>query len=126
LEQLPDASAQRARRQLKYLKLIKGGAKVKRLKALFFLLPLLIMQTLPIRAWASEGLDVPEPLNRKVALEGLSGISLFFAKTYNDNLLLYALLCTLLMAAVGMAIALVTDVALKSLGMEVGKIEHKE
>jgi hypothetical protein len=40
--------------------------------------------------------------------------------------LLYAIYCTVLMAVVGIIIAYVTDIVLKSLGMEVHKIEHKE
>jgi hypothetical protein len=78
-----------------------------------------------------EGLDVPETLEHKAALHNLAGgdlhgIYLFFAKTYNENLWLYAIICTVLMAAVGMAIAYVTDLILKTMGMEVDKIEHKE
>jgi hypothetical protein len=86
-----------------------------------------IVQILPRQVWAAgEGLDIPEALERKVSVEGLSGIPLFFAQMYNDNLLLYAIVCTVLMAVVGMAIALVTDVVLKIMGMEVGKIQHHE
>ena len=72
------------------------------------------------------GIETPEALDRKVSLEGLSGISLFFARTYNENLLLYAIYCTVLMALVGIIIAYLTDIILKSIGMEVHKIEHKE
>jgi hypothetical protein len=85
-----------------------------------------ILPLIPRFCVASEGLDVPEALDRKVPLEGLSGISLFFARAYNENLLLYAIYCTVLMAVVGVVIAYVTDIILKSLGMEVHKIEHKE
>ena len=87
----------------------------------------LILQILPWVALAGgEGLDVPEALEKKVPLESLSGISLFFAKLYNENLWLYAVVCTALMAALGMAIALGTDVLLKAMGMDTQKIEHKE
>ncbi|MBI5526458.1 MAG: hypothetical protein HY897_08990 [Deltaproteobacteria bacterium] len=75
---------------------------------------------------ASEGLDVPEALERKVPLDGLTGLSRFFASTYNDNLTLYAVICTVIMAIVGIVIAYGTDVILKAMGMEVHKIEHKE
>jgi len=85
-----------------------------------------ILPLIPRFCLASEGLDVPEALDQKVSLEGLTGISLFFARTYNENLLLYAIYCTVLMAVVGIIIAYVTDIVLKSLGMEVHKIEHKE
>ena len=85
-----------------------------------------ILPLIPRLCLASEGLETPEALDRKVSLEGLSGISLFFARTYNENLFLYAIYCTVLMALVGITIAYLTDIVLKSLGMEVHKIEHKE
>lgn len=86
----------------------------------------LILFFQPMLARAGEGLDIPEALEKKVSTEGLSGITLFFANSYNDNLWLYAVVCTLLMAAVGIAIAFATDILLKAIGMEVHKIEHKE
>lgn len=81
---------------------------------------------LPVLAWAGGGLDVPEELEHKVNLANLSGINLFFARYYNDNLWAYAAIVTVLMGVVGFAIALVTDVILKMVGMEVHKIEHHE
>jgi hypothetical protein len=92
-----------------------------------FFLTMMIFQFIPRLLHAGgEGLEVPEALERKVSLENLSGVQLFFARTYNENLLLYASYCTVLMAAVGMLIALGTDVILKAVGLETGKIEHKE
>jgi ABC-type phosphate/phosphonate transport system permease subunit len=81
-----------------------------------------------LQAWAAggEGLDVPEALERDVSLEGLTGIRLFIAHLYNDNLLLFAILCTILMAVVGTLIAYVTDIGLKIIGFETEKISHKE
>jgi hypothetical protein len=76
--------------------------------------------------WASEGLDIPEELGKKVDLNNLNSISYFFAHWYNDNLWVYATLVTVLMGVVGLAIALVTDVILKMVGMETHKIEHHE
>ena len=76
--------------------------------------------------WAGEGLDVPEELGNKVSLANLSGINYFFAHWYNDNLWAYAGMVTLLMGLLGLAIALVADVILKMIGMEVHKIEHHE
>jgi len=100
---------------------------MKRLRAWGLLVSILIVQWLPWRVWAEgEGLDVPEALDKKIVLDGLSGISLFFAKNYNEHLWLYAIYCTVLMAAVGMAIAYVTDFILSALGLDVTKIEHKE
>ena len=87
----------------------------------------LYLLTLPALLWAGgEGLELPEAMEKKVPLEGLSGMNRFFGQAYNDNLWLYAIYCTVLMGVVGMAIALGTDVILKSIGMEVHKIEHKE
>ncbi|RJP67049.1 MAG: hypothetical protein C4532_15160 [Candidatus Abyssobacteria bacterium SURF_17] len=87
----------------------------------------LLMQLVPRLVLAGgEGLDTPEALERKVPLEGLSGINLFFARAYNENLWLYAIYCTVLMAVVGVVIAFGTDIILKAMGMEVEKIEHKE
>ena len=76
--------------------------------------------------WASEGLDIPQELGNKVSLANLSGINYFFAHWYNDNLWAYAGMVTLLMGLLGLAIALVTDVILKMIGMEIHKIEHHE
>lgn len=86
----------------------------------FFLL------SLPTLLWAAEGLDVPEELGRKVDLTNLGGINYFFAKWYNDNLWVYAIIVTVLMGVMGLVIALGTDVILKMVGMETHKIEHHE
>lgn len=96
------------------------------MKRFFALIVNFYLLTLPTLLWAAEGLDVPEAMEKKVPLAGLSGMNLFFAKSYNENLWMYAIYCTVLMGVVGMAIALVVDVILKSIGMEVHKIEHKE
>jgi len=86
-----------------------------------------ILAVLPALAQAGgEGLEVPEAVNRKVPLAGLSGVNLLLGRLYNDNLWLYALLCTALMAVVGTLIAFGTDLLLKAIGLEVHKIEHKE
>ena len=86
----------------------------------------LLLLGLPALVWGAEGLDVPEELGKKVDLANLGGINLFFAQWYNDNLWVYATIVTVLMGAVGFGIALVTDVILKMIGMEVHKIEHHE
>lgn len=99
---------------------------MERLKASYYFVMVLIIQFIPFLALASEGLDVPEELEHKVNLVNLSGIELFFAKTYNDNLWLYAVICTVLMAVVGVGIGYLADLVLKAFGMEVEKIEHKE
>ena len=100
---------------------------MRRLKASYWFVIFMLLQFFPWRVLAEgEGLDVPEGLDKKIPLENLSGLHLIFAKLYNENLWLYAILCTVLMAAVGVAIAFVADLALKALGMETEKIEHNE
>lgn len=99
---------------------------MRRLKASYWFMCILVLDFFPWRVLASEGLDIPEGLDKKVPLEGLSGLSLFFSKLYNENLWLYAILCTFLMAAVGVTIAFVADLILKAMGMETEKIEHNE
>jgi hypothetical protein len=80
----------------------------------------------PALLCASEGLDIPEELGRKVDLTNLGVIDHFFAQWYNDNLWVYATIVTVLMGLLGFCIALVTDVILKMIGMETHKMEHHE
>jgi hypothetical protein len=103
--------------------LMQGGVAMR--KALITIFNLLLLG-MPALAGASEGLDIPEELGKKVDLTNLSGISLFFGKWYNENLWVYAILVTVLMGLLGLCIALVTDIILKMVGMEVSKIEHHE
>ena len=65
-------------------------------------------------------------MGKKVDLANLSGINYFFASWYNDNMWVYAIIVTVLMGLLGLLIALVTDIFLKMIGMEVHKIEHHE
>ena len=68
-----------------------------------------------------------EALDKKIGnLDKLSGLNYFFASWYNDNMWLYAIMVTAIMGVVGLLIALVTDIILKMIGMEVHKIEHHE
>jgi hypothetical protein len=97
--------------------------ELKRLRIVIFNLVLL---GLPIWAWAGGGGEKATKLERKVDLANLSGVNHLVASWYNDNIWLYALVVTALMGLVGLAIALVTDVILKMIGMEVSKIEHHE
>ncbi len=80
--------------------------------------------SLPTLGWAAA--EKAEALEKKVNLSNLSGINYMFGKWYNENMWLYATIVTVLMGAVGMLIALVTDIFLKMAGMEVSKIEHHE
>lgn len=67
-----------------------------------------------------------EALDKKIDLAKLTGLNYFFASWYNDNMWLYAIMVTALMGVIGLLIALVTDVILKMIGMEVHKMEHHE
>jgi hypothetical protein len=84
-----------------------------------------LILTVPVLAWA-DAVKKADKLEQKIDLAKLSGINHFFASWYNDNLWVYATIVTVLMGVVGLAIALVTDVILKMIGMEVSKIEHHE
>jgi ABC-type phosphate/phosphonate transport system permease subunit len=86
----------------------------------FFLL------TIPMSTVWAGAVKKAEKLERQVDLANLSGISYFFAKWYNENLWVYALIATVLMGLVGLAIAFCTDIILKMIGMDVSKIEHHE
>ncbi|RJR34775.1 MAG: hypothetical protein C4567_15355 [Deltaproteobacteria bacterium] len=88
----------------------------------------LFLLTMPwTLAWAgADGGEKAESLQKKVNLTSLGGINYCFAAWYNDNIWLYAIIVTVLMALLGGIIALVTDVILKNIGMEVNKIEHHE
>ena len=67
-----------------------------------------------------------EALDKKIDLAKLTGLNYFFASWYNDNMWLYSIMVTALMGVIGLLIALVTDIILKMIGMEVHKIEHHE
>ncbi len=84
----------------------------------------ILLLAAPALVWAAS--EKAEMLENKVDLSKLSGINYFFASWYNDNLWGYAAIVTVLMGVVGLGIALVTDVILKMVGMEVSKIEHHE
>jgi hypothetical protein len=74
--------------------------------------------------WAAA--EKAEALEKKIDLTKLTGLNYFFASWYNDNMWLYAIIVTVLMGVIGLLIALVTDIILKMIGMEVHKIEHHE
>jgi len=94
------------------------------LKKLWVIIFNFFLLGLPTLVWAAA--EKAEALEKKVDVTKLSGINYFFASWYNDNMWLYAIIVTALMGAVGMLIAVVTDVFLKMIGMEVHKIEHHE
>ena len=76
--------------------------------------------------WAAAGEKSPDLSKHTVKVEGLNTINHFFAVTYNENKLLFAVIVTVLMGLIGVLIAAVTDVILKVVGLEVSKIEHHE
>jgi len=96
---------------------------VKRIWVVIFNFCLLIFPSL---VWGAAGEKVPDFAARKVSLEGLGGLNYFFAHWYNDSKMVFAIIVTLIMGLVGVAIAAVTDVILKAVGMEVTKMEHHE
>ena len=96
------------------------------MKRLWIIIFNLLLMGLPMLAWASGGGEKATKLERKIDLANLSGINHLLASWYNDNIWLYALVATVLMGVIGLAIALVTDVILKMIGLEVPKIEHHE
>jgi asparagine N-glycosylation enzyme membrane subunit Stt3 len=126
----PPNHKHKERQRMHKMRQIRFGNKkdflASRLKIPFTLFIILIFQLIPHLVMAGGEGEKPELLETKVNLEGLSGISLFFARTYNENLWMYAIYCTILMAVVGILIAFVTDLILKAMGMEVEKIEHQE
>jgi hypothetical protein len=74
--------------------------------------------------WAAA--EKAEALEKKIDVTKLAGLNYFFASWYNDNMWLYAIIVTALMGVIGLIIAVVTDIILKMIGMEVHKIEHHE
>jgi hypothetical protein len=96
---------------------------VKRLLVIIFNLILLSVPSALV--WAAA--EKAEALQKKIPnVDQLSTINRLFATWYNDNMWLYAIIVTGLMGVIGLLIALVTDVILKMIGMEVHKIEHHE
>jgi ABC-type phosphate/phosphonate transport system permease subunit len=96
------------------------------LKRRWIIMVNLMLVSLPVLSWAGGGGEKADKLIRKVDLTTLTGLNYIFAKWYNDNLWLYAIIVTLLMGVIGLIIAVVTDIILKMIGMEVSKIEHHE
>jgi ABC-type phosphate/phosphonate transport system permease subunit len=95
-------------------------------KRLYVIICNLVLLGLPVLAWASGGGEKATQLQHKADLANLTGINYMFGKWYNENIWLYALIVTVLMGVIGLLIALVTDVILKMVGLEVHKIEHHE
>jgi hypothetical protein len=96
---------------------------VKRLLVIIFNFILLSVPSALV--WAAA--EKAEALQKKIPnVDQLSGLNRLFATWYNDNMWLYAIIVTVIMGVIGLLIALVTDIILKMIGMEVHKIEHHE
>ena len=65
-------------------------------------------------------------ISKKIDTKDLSGINLWIADLYNNDRVLYAVVVTLVMAALGSIMAFGTDLILKQFGMNVSKISHSE
>jgi hypothetical protein len=65
-------------------------------------------------------------ISKKIDTKDLSGINLWIAEMYNNDRILYAVIVTLVMAALGSIMAFGTDLVLKYFGMNVSKISHNE
>lgn len=65
-------------------------------------------------------------ISKKIDTKDLSGINLWIADLYNNDRILYAVIVTLVMAALGSIMAFGTDLVLKYFGMSVSKISHSE
>jgi len=77
--------------------------------------------------YASEGGGKQETtLNRVIDTKNLSGINLWIAEIYNNDRVLYAVIVTLVMAALGSIMAFGTDLILKFFGINVTRISHHE
>lgn len=83
-----------------------------------------LLLSAPALVWAAA--EKAEPLEKKIDLAKLSGLNLFFAQWYNDNMWVYAIIVTVLMGVIGGIIAFVTDIFLKMAGLDVSKMEHHE
>jgi len=72
------------------------------------------------------GVGKEEAFFKKVSTIGLTGAELILINLYNDQRFIFAVTVTLIMGLVGISIALLTDLFLKALGLEVSKISHHE
>ncbi len=94
---------------------------MRRLGAFVAWLSLLVC-SLPV--FASEG--PATALEHRADTRGLGGADLFLASLYNDRRVMYAVVCTAMMALCGMAIGFAVDALLAGLGLKVTKQGHRE
>lgn len=97
------------------------------MKSLRVLLLNVMLLALPALVWAAgPGEKAPDMATRQVKLEGLNTLNYFFAYWYNTNKWVFAVIVTVVMGVLGGVIAFVTDIFLKSVGLDVSKIDHHE
>lgn len=91
-------------------------------------LSLSVMLSGSIKTYAGGGVGGKEEtaLNVVIDTKDLSGINLWIAEMYNNDRTLYAIVVTLVMAALGSIMAFGTDLILKKFGMNVTRIAHHE
>ncbi len=83
----------------------------------------------PILLWALPALASEGPataLDYRAPTEGLAGASLLFVNLYNDKRLVFAIVCTAMMATCGLIIGITVDAILSSLGLKATKQGHRE
>ncbi len=83
----------------------------------------------PILLWALPVLANEGPataLDYRAPTAGLGGASLLFVNLYNDKRLVFAIVCTAMMALFGLIIGITVDALLASLGLKATKQGHRE
>lgn len=96
-------------------------------KAFALLAFCLLIVSVPSSFYAKTATDKENTaLSQTIETEHLSGVNLWIAKIYNGDRILYAVIVTLVMAALGTTLAFLTDLVLKAFGLEVSRISHRE
>jgi hypothetical protein len=97
-----------------------------KLKELKTVLPwiLIVIMLFPLSFYL--GVDNEGQLTRQVNTAKLTGIDQWLANIYNSQKFVFAIIVTTTMATVGILFALIADIILKVLGLEVTKIQHHE
>ena len=96
-------------------------------KIQYLVLANIIVIFLSLNSYAGEiGGKQEAAISKKIDTKDLSGINLWIAEMYNNDRILYAVVVTMVMAALGSIMAFGTDLILKYFGMNVSKISHSE
>jgi uncharacterized protein involved in cysteine biosynthesis len=86
------------------------------------IIPLLIIVNLPVHAENIVSGELP----KKIDTADLSGINLWIINLYNDDRILFAIVVTMLMIILGIAMAALTDFILSRFGIKTSKLKHIE